>query len=292
MCNTVVKIILFCITLLTLAIGAFLVAIPNIKGYKLNINFDEFEKTQFKDVPSKLLNIFEYNVIYISYLAYGIATIVTGLIGCFAISKNNCFARWLYCTITLVMAVVAGCSIYVSTMYHDDFFSQINNSLTPKNGLDGFQKIIIPKEYITQLQEIQDNMRCCGLITPRNGSDSCFGWSDPKRPSHGCDVNVACACQPKSVDFDKTCIAVESFEKKFGKNCAKGKRGFGNFNLITKKQGYVYGRGCLNVIWEWIDVSLFIVFGINVLATLATCWLCCFDNDSDKARSSSSLSLL
>merc|ERR1712127_264388 len=72
------------------------------------------------------------------------------------------------------------------------------------------------------------------------------------------------------------------------KNCASGKTGFGNlFNrkidndLLNedKKLGYVFRRGCLNVIWEWVDISLFAVFGINVLATLATCWLCCFDQN-------------
>ena len=287
--------------MLTLAIGAVLVAIPIVKGYKLNFDFDELDKSSLKDVPSKLTNIFQYNVIYISYLAYGIATIVTGLIGCFAISKNNCFARWIYCTITLVMAVVAGCSIYISQMYHDDFFKQMSKGVRPKTFIEDIQLTAVDK---LKFQEIQDSLRCCGLITPKNVSDTCFGWNDPKRPNQ-IDVHAVCACQPASDDFDKTCIGVKMFDKKFGKNCVSHK---GNFVLPSKlirrktqrleleeeggsgeKQGHVYGRGCLNVIWEWVDVSLYAVFGINVLATLATCWLCSFDNKSDKTESTLNL---
>merc|ERR1712167_240499 len=152
MCNVFVKIILFCITILTLLIGAGLVALPTLKGYKLDINFDDITEDKLKDVPTKLLNVFQYNVIYISYLSFGIATIVTGFIGMLAISRKNCFARWLYCMITLVMAVVAGCSIYIANMYHADFFTT-----NPKN---------------------QNSMNCCGLINPKNITDTCFGWSD------------------------------------------------------------------------------------------------------------------
>lgn len=284
MCNVFVKVILFCITILTLLICAALVALPIINGYKLDIDFDDIKHTEIRNVPIKLLNIFHYNVIYISYLAFGIVTICTGFIGMLAISKKNCFARWLYCMITLVMAVVAGCSIYIANMYHKDFFYQSSKLSETANSV---RQMIIPSEYKADMFVIQDSMHCCGLITPRNVSDTCFGWSK-KAVTPMEKIDDVCKCTPKS-GSDRHCIELASFETQVGKNnnCAfHSKLG----NLISKKSDpFVYSRGCLDVIWEWVNASLLAVFGINLLATLATCWLCCFDKKDDKTESNMNL---
>ena len=179
MCNIFVKSILVCISALTVFIGAVLIVLPIHYGYKLNVDF-ETDETAVSDISTRIINIFQYNVIYISYLAFGIATIFTGFLGITAISKNNSFARCIYCMITLIMTVTAGCSIYIAKNYHDDFFKQINLATKGKTVADSVRKILIPKNYIHQMTEIQNSMHCCGFVTPNNVSESCFGWNDKK----------------------------------------------------------------------------------------------------------------
>ena len=63
MCNIFVKSILVCISALTVFIGAVLIALPIHYGYKLNVDF-ETDETAVSDIPTRIINIFQYNVIY------------------------------------------------------------------------------------------------------------------------------------------------------------------------------------------------------------------------------------
>merc|ERR1712224_823415 len=177
MCNALMKLVLCLISVATILIGAGLIFLPFHYGYKFEGDFKKEDidaNGTMKNLPNKIINFFRYNVIFISYLSFGIVTVLTGLIGCFAISKNNCFARWLYCTLTFAMVVITACSIYISNNYHNDIFSFTEDI---GNLSDMTKQVIIPEVMKPEMQEIQTRMKCCGFITPTETENSCYNWN-------------------------------------------------------------------------------------------------------------------